>query len=59
MILDANRRILLVDDNRAIHEDFRKVLLDSQARNAALDDAEAMLFDEQPRPIRVGMASLV
>ena len=49
MILDANRRILLVDDNPAIHEDFRKVLLDSQVRNDALDDAEAMLFEEKPR----------
>ena len=27
MILNANRRILLVDDNPAIHEDFKKVLL--------------------------------
>jgi len=50
MILEANRRILLVDDNPAIHEDFRKVLLDSQVRNDALDDAEAMLFEEKPRP---------
>jgi PAS domain S-box-containing protein len=50
MILDANRRILLVDDNPAIHEDFKKVLLDSQARNDALDDAEAMLFEEKPKP---------
>ncbi len=49
MILEANRRILLVDDNPAIHEDFRKVLLDSQVRNDALDDAEAMLFEEKPR----------
>jgi PAS domain S-box-containing protein len=49
MILDANRRILLVDDNPAIHEDFKKVLLNSQVRNDALDDAEAMLFEEKPR----------
>jgi two-component system cell cycle sensor histidine kinase/response regulator CckA len=50
MILDANRRILLVDDNPAIHEDFKKVLLDSQSCNDALDDAEAMLFEEKPKP---------
>ncbi len=49
MILNANRRILLVDDNPAIHEDFKKVLLESQVRNDALDDAEAMLFEEKPR----------
>ena len=52
MILEANRRILLVDDNAAIHEDFKKVLLDSQVRNDALDDAEAMLFEEKPRSRR-------
>ena len=54
MILEANRRILLVDDNPAIHEDFKKVLLDSQVRNEALDDAEAMLFEEKPKPKRQG-----
>ena len=48
MILEANRRILLVDDNPAIHEDFRKVFLDSLKRNDALDDDEAMLFGEKP-----------
>ena len=41
-----NNRILLVDDNPAIHEDFRKILLGSLARNAALDDVESILFDE-------------
>jgi len=50
MILDANRRILLVDDNPAIHEDFKKVLLNSQERNHALDAAEALLFEETARP---------
>ncbi len=50
MILGANRRILLVDDNPSIHADFKKVLLDSQVRNDALDDAEEMLFEEKSRP---------
>ncbi len=49
MIFEANRRILLVDDNPAIHGDYKKVLLDSQVQNHALDDAAALLFDEQPR----------
>ena len=49
MILDANRRILIVDDNPAIHEDFKKVLLDSQERNEALEDEEAILFGENPK----------
>jgi two-component system, cell cycle sensor histidine kinase and response regulator CckA len=40
-----NNRILLVDDNSAIHEDFKKILL-NHGRNAALDAAEAILFEE-------------
>ncbi len=46
MIIEANRRILLVDDNAAIHEDFKKVLLNSQPQNDALDEAEAALFGQ-------------
>lgn len=42
--MDHNRRILLVDDNPSIHEDFRKILLGSQVRNEALDAAEAIIF---------------
>ena len=49
MIGEANRRILLVDDNPAIHADFRKVLLDSQVQNVALNTAEALLFEEAPK----------
>jgi PAS domain S-box-containing protein len=44
-----NRRILLIDDNRAIHEDFRKILhLDSSSADAArqLDELEGALFGE-------------
>ncbi len=38
-------RILLVDDNRAIHDDFRKVLSPPPSRaSAALDEAESALF---------------
>jgi two-component system, sensor histidine kinase and response regulator len=41
-----NRRILVIDDNRAIHEDFRKILL--RAANAPNDlaEVEAALFGE-------------
>ncbi len=46
--MQPNHRILLVDDNPSIHEDFRKILLGSQVRNEALDAAEAILFDESP-----------
>ena len=42
-----NRRILIIDDNLAIHEDFRKILATNVASND-LDQAGASLFDEAP-----------
>src|SRR5450432_2431453 len=44
----ANRRILIIDDNAAIHQDFRKVLgIQAQhSAQAALDVLEANLFGE-------------
>ena len=42
---EKNRRILIVDDNRAIHEDFRKILQPS-ANADALSKAEADLFGD-------------
>jgi diguanylate cyclase (GGDEF)-like protein len=41
-----NRRILIIDDNRAIHEDFRKIL--ARAENTELDEAEAKLLGVAP-----------
>jgi two-component system sensor histidine kinase/response regulator len=32
-----NRKILLIDDNESIHEDFKKILLPDQGADAALD----------------------
>ncbi|HVG60656.1 MAG TPA: ATP-binding protein, partial [Hyalangium sp.] len=40
-----NRRILVVDDNRTIHQDFRKILC-PPASNDSLDAMEADLFGE-------------
>jgi CheY-like chemotaxis protein len=40
-----NRRILVVDDNEATHQDFRKILTH---RTSVLDDMEVLLFDEAP-----------
>ena len=45
---ETNRRILIIDDNPAIHGDFNKILCRSRSSNAALDDAEASLFGEEP-----------
>jgi diguanylate cyclase (GGDEF)-like protein len=39
----TNRRILVVDDNSAIHEDFRKILA-SDRDSSDLDELEAALF---------------
>ncbi|MFO1501628.1 MAG: response regulator [Verrucomicrobiota bacterium] len=40
-----NRRILVVDDNESIHDDFRKILGQRPA-SEALDEAETRLFGE-------------
>ncbi|HVI88522.1 MAG TPA: EAL domain-containing protein [Dongiaceae bacterium] len=42
----VNRRILLVDDNEAIHQDFRKILTPSFESEAALAATKAALFGE-------------
>jgi len=42
-----NRRILIIDDNRAIHEDFGKILGNTaDASNAQLESLEDALFGE-------------
>ncbi len=46
-----NRRILVVDDNRAIHEDFKKILVAAPGEAAAADLSalERELFDDAPQ----------
>jgi len=44
----APRRVLVVDDNHAIHEDFRKILGASELASGDLDRAEAELFGGAP-----------
>ena len=45
--IEYNTRILVVDDNESIHDDFRKVLIQERsADHAALDELEAELFGE-------------
>ena len=46
---DINLRILTIDDNASIHEDYRKVLLQREA-NTQLNAAESILFDITPEP---------
>ncbi|MGH8347142.1 MAG: GGDEF/EAL domain-containing response regulator [Pseudomonas sp.] len=40
----TNRRILIVDDTAAIHEDFRKILAPREKSEESLSSAEATLF---------------
>ena len=49
-MLPQNQRILLIDDNPSIHEDFRKILCRA-ADSPVVDALEATLFgDGQPAP---------
>ena len=45
---ETNRRILLIDDNPKIHEDFEKVLADDgNGSSEALNDAMSAFFDDE------------
>ena len=46
----AALRILVIDDNEAIHQDFRKILGSSGAADADLAEARAALFGETSAP---------
>ncbi len=45
-----NRRVLVIDDNRSIHEDFIKILSPEAGAEAALLDAERALLGGDARP---------
>ena len=42
---EPNRRILVIDDNHAIHEDLRKILIGGNPDQPDMADDEAFLFD--------------
>ena len=46
--LKPNHRMLIVDDNTAIHADFRKILCPVNSGNAALNGMEEALFGDSP-----------
>ena len=46
--LQPNRRLLLIDDNHAIHDDFRKIFGGGLESTSALAASEAALFGETP-----------
>ena len=41
---DKNRRVLVIDDNRSIHDDFRKILSPAASTVVALEAEEAAVF---------------
>lgn len=41
---EKNRRILVIDDNKSIHDDFRKILSPYDSTRTALNAAEMALF---------------
>lgn len=41
---DKNRRVLVIDDNRAVHDDFRKILSPNNTMALALEATEVELF---------------
>src|SRR5689334_2675647 len=45
-----NQRILVIDDNPAIHADIRKILLKGVEDSSSLEEAEELLFGQQPAP---------
>ena len=49
--VEKNRRILVIDDNRAIHDDFRKILAPHAFSTSALEATEAIIFAEPARII--------
>ena len=58
---DKNRRILVIDDNRAIHDDFRKILSPDTAMRSTLDAAETALLGTpsnavEPMPFEIDSA---
>jgi two-component system, cell cycle sensor histidine kinase and response regulator CckA len=45
-----NQRILVIDDNPAIHADIRKILIKSANAHATMEEAEELLFGDQTAP---------
>ncbi|MBV4456876.1 EAL domain-containing protein [Pseudomonas sp. COR58] len=50
LVAQTNRRILIVDDTPAIHQDFRKILAPDDAFEPSLDQLEHTLFGTRQPP---------
>ncbi len=51
---EKNRRILIIDDTEAIHEDFRTILGGDTADTTAFNQAEAAILDTVPENVKDG-----
>jgi CheY-like chemotaxis protein len=49
MSWQSHRRILIIDDNPSIHEDFRKILGAYRPDQSSLNEKEALLFGGKPQ----------
>jgi len=50
-VFEPNNRILVIDDNKAIHDDMRKILLGELDSQEHLQDDEAVLFGVKAMPV--------
>ena len=50
-LFEPNRRVLVIDDNQAIHDDMRKILVGDLLAREALQDDEEILFGVETAPI--------
>ncbi len=48
---EPNHRILVIDDNQAIHDDMRKILIGEVTTQERLQDDEALLFGVEAVPV--------
>jgi two-component system cell cycle sensor histidine kinase/response regulator CckA len=46
--LKPNQRVLVIDDNASIHADFRSIICPDNSDQAAVNEMEAVIFDEAP-----------
>jgi CheY-like chemotaxis protein len=47
-MITPNRRVLIIDDNPSIHDDFRKILAPVPQNTSSLDQMRSALFGEAP-----------
>ena len=51
MTVATSRRILIVDDQASIHDDYRKIIAPARTEYSDLVAAEAELFGNGPSPL--------